>query len=96
MGADKAPGQGLATGVPQGVSRDAVEKALKLVADRLKGTVAVVGELAQKGEGKRIEVLVSDHRDVPRVAPVLKALEPNAKVNVAKEADWPKDAIRVA
>jgi hypothetical protein len=96
LGADKAPGQGLPTGVPQGVSRDAVQKALGIVAPNLKATVAIIGEIAQKGEGKHIEVLVSDFRDVPRVTPILRALDPTAKVNVKKESEWPSDAIRVA
>jgi len=96
LGADRAPGQGLPTGVPQGVSREAVQKALGIVAPNLKATVAIVGEIAQKGEGKHIEVLVADFRDVPRVTPILRALDPNAKVSVKKESEWPTDAIRVA
>jgi hypothetical protein len=88
--------QSLPTGAPSGVTREAVEKAVAIVAPRLKSTVAVVGELAKSGQGKHIELLVSDFRDQPRVTPIVKALDPSASVKVMKEADWPQEAIRIA
>ena len=95
MGADRAA-QPAVPGAKGGVSRDQVQKALGIVAPNLKATVAVVGDLATKGETKHIEALVSDFRDQPRVIPILRALDPTAKVSVKKESEWPSDAIRVA
>jgi predicted LPLAT superfamily acyltransferase len=83
-------------GVPQGISRQAVENALQLVAERLKGTVAVTGDLATQGQGASIEALVSDQRDQARVEPVLRAIDPNAKVRVMPEPRWPANSVRVA
>ena len=88
--------QPLASGVPNGVTREAVTKAIALVADKLKGTVAVVGELATTDSGKHIELLVSDFRDTQRVGPVIKALDSSASIKVMDEDKWPSDAIRVA
>ena len=85
----------LPTGVPKGVTLDAVKKALELVADKLKGTVALVGEVAQQGTGQHIEALISDFKDHPRVVPVLQALDPKAKVRAMPEDKWPDDAVRV-
>jgi hypothetical protein len=85
----------LPTGVPKGVTIDAVKKALALVADKLKGTVALVGEVAQQGTGQHIEALISDFKDHPRVVPVLQALDPKAKVRALDEEKWPDDAVRV-
>lgn len=94
LGADKSP-QGLATGVPKGFNREAVTKALQLVADKLMGTVAVVGDLAVKGEGQHIEVLISDYKDFGKVAPALRLLDPEAKIRAVPEAKWPSEAVRV-
>jgi hypothetical protein len=96
MGADRqgAP-QGLPTGVPKGVNRDAVTKALQLVADKLTGTVAVVGEMALVGEGSHIEVLISDYKDFGKVSPVLRALDPKASIKAVPEGKWPSEAVRV-
>lgn len=85
----------LPTGVPQGVTLDAVKKALELVADKLRGTVALIGEVAQQGTGQHIEALISDFKDHARVVPVLQALDPKAKVKAMDEAKWPDDAVRV-
>ena len=92
LGAKQSP---LPTGVPKGVTLDAVKKALELVADKLKGTVALVGELAQNGTGQHIEALISNFKDHPRVVPVLQALDPQAKVKAMDEEKWPSDAVRV-
>ena len=92
LGAQQQP---LATGVPKGITLDAVKKALELVADKLKGTVAVVGPLAQQGTGQHIEALISNFKDHPRVVPVLQALDPQAKVKAMDEDRWPDNAIRV-
>lgn len=94
LGADAQP-QGLATGVPRGVTRQAVETALQLVARNLKSTVAVVGQLAEQGTAQHIDALVSDHRDHQRVMAALKLLDPSVKVRVLEESKWPPDAIRV-
>ena len=91
-----AQSQPLATGVPKGVSREAVEKALQLVGDKLKGTVALVGDLAKTGEGQHIEALISDFKDFAKVSPVLKLLDPQASVKAMDEGKWPSDAVRVA
>lgn len=85
----------LPTGVPKGVTLDAAKKALELVADKLKGTVALIGEVAQQGTGQHIEALISDFKDHPRVVPVLQALDPKAKVRAMPEDKWPDDAVRV-
>jgi hypothetical protein len=85
----------LASGVPKGVTLDAVKKALEVVADKLKGTVALIGELAQQGTGQHIEALISDFKDHPRVVPILQALDPKAKVRAVPEDKWPDDAVRV-
>src|SRR5207249_1878269 len=84
MGADKM--QQPAAG---GNSQATIEEALKLVGDRLKGSVALV-----MGE-QHIQILVSDHRDVPRVMPIIRALDPQATIKVVKETDWPETATRV-
>lgn len=85
----------LPSGVPNGVTLDAVKKALELVADKLRGTVALIGEVAQQGTGQHIEALISDFKDHARVVPVLQALDPKAKVKAMDEAKWPDDAVRV-
>ncbi len=92
LGAQQQP---LATGVPKGVTLDAVKKALEVVADKLKGTVALIGEVAQQGTGQHIEALISDFKDHPRVVPILQALDPKAKVRAMSEDKWPDDAVRV-
>jgi hypothetical protein len=81
---------------PMGITLEMVRKALLLVADTLKSTVAAVGDLAKAGQGTHIEVVVSDHRDFPRVAPLLKALDPQAQISVKKESEWPEFAVRIA
>jgi hypothetical protein len=85
----------LASGIPKGVTLDAVKKVLEPVADKLKGTVAIVGQLAQQGTGQHIEALISDFKDHPRVVPLLQALDPKAKVKAVDESKWPDDAVRV-
>lgn len=85
----------LPTGVPKGVTIDAVTKALTLVASKLKGTVALIGELAQQGTGQHIQVLISRAEDYSRVLPVLRALDPQAQVKQMSEDRWPKEALRV-
>ena len=67
-----------------------IEDALKLIADKLKGTVALVLK------SSRVELLVSDYRDTQRVGPVIKALDPSVSIKVVTEDKWPDDAIRVA
>lgn len=99
MGADRA--QASQAQVPSGsgpktLTVDLVKKALSIVLPNLKATVGLVGDIASKGEGRHIEALVSDFRDQPRVAPLLKGLDPQAKVSIKKESEWPDDAIRVA
>ena len=98
MGADRAtqgPQSQAGTG-PKAVTLDTLKQALMLVGERLKGTVAAVGDLTKTGSATHIEVVISDHRDQPRVAPVLKAIDPNASVKIMPEDKWPKDAVRVA
>jgi len=80
----------------QGITREKVEETLKLVADKLKGSVAIVGAIAKVGQASHVELLVSDFRDTQRVGPVIKALDPAASIKVKDEADWPDNAIRVA
>lgn len=92
LGAQQQP---LATGVPKGVTIDAVTKALALVADKLKGTVALIGQLAQQGTAQRIQALISRDVDYSRVLPVLRALDPQAQVKQMPEERWPSDALRV-
>jgi hypothetical protein len=74
-----------------GVTQAKVEEALKVIADRLKGSVALVGEPAT-----HVSIIVSDTRDSQRVLPVVRLLDPRATVKVAKESEWPTNAIRVA
>lgn len=93
LGEMQAPPVG---GVPQGVSRTAIENALMLVAERLKGTVAVIGEIAEQGQGSSIQAVISDSRDYDRVLPVLRALDPNATVKAVPENKWPAASVRVA
>jgi len=78
----------------QGITQKQVSDALLIVADRLKGTVALVDD-PEGQPSAHIEILVSDHRDVPRVQPILRALDPQVKVRVVKEADWPDNVVRV-
>jgi hypothetical protein len=93
LGAQQSP---LATGVPKGVTLDAVTRAIEIVADKLKGTVALIGELANQGTGQHIQALISDDRDYSRVLPLLKSLDPQAQVKRVKESEWPQDAVRIA
>jgi hypothetical protein len=93
LGEMQAPPAG---GVPQGISRQMVENALMLIAERLRGTVAVTGEMATQGEGTSIVALISNPKDYDRVLPVLRALDPNAKVTAMPENKWPAEAVRVA
>jgi hypothetical protein len=95
LGADKTPSQGLSTGVPKGVNREAVSKALQLVAAKMKGTAGVVGELAVAGEGKHIEVLISDYKDYGIVKPILEALDDKVSIKAVPEGKWPTEAVRV-
>jgi hypothetical protein len=81
---------------PKGVSIDALKEALKIIADRLKGSVAAVGELARNLQAQHITLIVGDYRDTQRVMPIVRALDPKAEIKVVKEADWPRDAVRVA
>lgn len=92
LGAQQPP---LASGVPKGVTLDAVKKVLEPLADKLKGTVALIGDVAQQGMGQHIEALISDFKDHPRVVPVLQSLDPKAKVRAMSEDKWPDDAVRV-
>jgi len=96
LGADRmgAP-QGPPTGVPRGVNREAITKALQLVAPKLKGTVALVGEIAAMGEGQHIEALISEYKDYGLVMGELKLLDPKASVKAMDEAKWPSEAVRV-
>ena len=95
LGADKPGAQGPPTGVPKGVNREAITKALQLVEAKLKGTVAVVGEIAAMGEGQHIEVLISDYKDYGIVSPILKALDDKASIKAVPENKWPDEAVRV-
>jgi len=95
MGADKAAMPLPSSGQPsqpgqQAPSQESIEQALKLVGPRLKGSVALVINQT------RIQLLVADHRDVPRVMPIIRAIDPQATIKVVKEADWPDTATRVA
>lgn len=93
LGEAQAPPVG---GVPQGVSRQAIENALLLVVDRLKGEVFVAGDLAMQGQGSHIEALITDARDYGRVLPVLRAIDPAATVKTMAEPKMPPEAVRVA
>lgn len=95
LGANGQP-PGLPTGVPQGISRKAVESTLAAVADKLKGTVWAVGELALTGQSLRPQLIVSDWKDQPLVMQSLKPLIPTVKVNAGQEKDLPEGAVRVA
>jgi hypothetical protein len=92
LGAQAGP---LPSGIPQGVTLDAVKKALEPVGAELKGTVAVVGELAQRGKATRIEAVISVFKDWARVNSALQPLDPQAKVRALDESKWPDDAVRV-
>ena len=72
-----------------------MRKALELVADKLKGTVALIGTLAQSGSSQHIQAVITDDRDYSRVLPVLRALDPQAQVKQMAEDKWPKDAVRI-
>lgn len=93
MGETPSPPAGMPA---KGITLDAVKQALSLVVDKLKGTVAVVGDLAAAGQATKIEVVVSVVGDQPRVAPILKTLDPQASIKVVPESKWPDGAIRVA
>lgn len=88
--------QQLPTGVPMGVSRDAVKKALEKVASNLKGTAYAIGELATKGQAEHASVAVTDSRDFNRVQEALRAIDPGAKVRKIPEDKLPAEAVRVA
>ena len=88
--------QQLPTGVPMGVSREAVRKALERVAPKLKGTAYAVGDLATKGQAEHALVAVSDSRDYAMVKEALSAIDPGAKVRKIPEDRLPAEAVRVA
>ena len=94
LGSDRAQTQGQQPAAA-GVSIDTVRKALELVADKLKGTVALIGTLAQSGSSQHIQAVITDDRDYSRVLPVLRALDPQAQVKQMAEDKWPKDAVRI-
>jgi len=99
MGADRQmamQAQAGAAGGQQGVTLEAVRRALEPVLSKLKGTVAVVGDLATQGVGQHIEALISEYKDYPVVNPLLQALDKQAKVKAMDEARWPQDAVRIA
>ena len=87
---------GLPTGVPMGVSRKAIETALLAVADKLKGAVFAIGELATNGQTMTPKLLISDHRDQSLVLQTLKPLAANIKVEAQGQKDIPDGAVRVA
>lgn len=93
LGAQQPP---LASGVPKGVTLDAVKRVLEPVLSKLKGTVALIGDVAQQGTGQHIEALISDFKDSPVVTPLLRALDPQAKVRAMDESKWPSEAVRIA
>ena len=90
------PGGQPPTGVPMGVSREAVQKALERVASKLKGTVYAIGDLALKGQSEQATVAVSDPRDYSRVLEALRAIDPSVKVRRVSEDKLPLEAVRVA
>jgi hypothetical protein len=87
---------GLATGVPNGVSRQAVQALLLAVASKLKGGVWAVGELATNGQSMKPQLLIADHRDFRLVMQTLNAIAPNIKVEAQGNKDIPAEAVRVA
>ena len=88
--------QGLPTGVPQGVTKDAIGNALAKIADKLKGTVYAVGDLAKNGQGRNVQLVTSDHRDHDLVLQTVRALDPMVKVQTKKEFQMPPEAVRIA
>jgi hypothetical protein len=84
-------------GVPQGVTLTAIENALRAVADKLRGTVWAVGDLARSGQAVKPELRLSDHRDYRYVKQALATIAPDAviKFEGSEEAMGPFKA-RVA
>ncbi|HVA88899.1 MAG TPA: hypothetical protein VNL71_03570, partial [Chloroflexota bacterium] len=87
--------QGLPTGVPSGISTEAMKKALADVADKLHGPVWAVGGVAINGQSAHPQLLVADYRDAATVMRTLKPLVPGLKVQAAKK-ETPPEAVRVA
>jgi hypothetical protein len=81
---------------PTGITRQAVEKALKGIAEKLKGTVWALGDLATQGQALHVQLAVSDPHDYNTVLQVARGLDPQAKVERQPESRLPKDAVRVA
>jgi len=89
-------GGGIPSGVPQGVSIDAVQTALHVVGSKLKGTVFASGELAQIGQSVKPLLFVSSLGDQKWVQQALQPLAPGVKVMYATEEAMPSDKVRVA
>src|SRR4029077_19786668 len=75
-----SPGKAPIGGVPQGVTLTAIENALRAVADKLRGTVWAVGDLARSGQAVKPELRLSDHRDYRYVKQALASIAPNAVI----------------
>jgi hypothetical protein len=85
------------SGLPQGVTLAAVENALRAVADKLQGTVWVVGDLARTGQSMKPEIRISNWRDMNRVKQALATVAPQASIRAEpSEQALPADAQRVA
>lgn len=89
-------GGGIPTGVPQGVTKDAIGNALAKVADKLKGTVFAVGDLATNGQGRNVQLVTSDHRDHDLVLQTVRILDPMVRVQTKPEGKMPPEAVRIA
>jgi hypothetical protein len=86
---------GLPSGVPNGVSLKAVQNALLAVAEKLKGGVWALGELATNGQSMKPQLVIADHRDYSLVLQTLKPLAANVKVEAQGQKDIPQEAVRV-
>lgn len=79
-----------------GVSLKEVETLLGMVAQKLKGTVFAVGDLATQGASAKPRLLVSEWRDQPLVMQTLKDKAPQVSVKAKPEDEMPIEAVRVA
>lgn len=79
-----------------GISIKAIQTALLGIADKLKGAIFAVGELATNGQSTKPQLLIADHRDYSLVLQTIKPLAANVKVEAQGQKDIPDDAVRVA
>jgi hypothetical protein len=91
-----AEGQGPTGGAPQGVTRDKVAEALQKVADKLRGVVWALGELAAMGQTLHATLGLSNFKDTQTVLAAVRPMDPGVKTRVVSEEKLPPEAVRLA